>query len=183
MTNFDFIKHERPRMLVATQPPHTNANISNSKLTIDGLAGSACRHPIPSNADCTSSGSLGKSNSSFMFRRCFLLNFYFPIEEFSDPDIAMYCKTEDEANEFLHFLHSIGRKWSSGSSYISENNFHSYEDICYYFNKGCYGDYHRALRLGRTVLKFSDFYFCQEADLETDERCLDEFFLSFSVIR
>lgn len=105
--------------------------------------------------------------------------FSFPIEIFTDPEVCMHCRTEEEANTFLAFLDSIGRRWSSGDSYLSESNFCSYGDVCYYFNKGLYGDAQRARKRGRTVLEFSDFLV--EDELEKDDTSLNEFFLSFLV--
>ena len=107
--------------------------------------------------------------------------FSFPIEDFTGTDVCMHCSTEEEANAFLEFLHSIGRQWSSGDSYMERNNFFGYNGgTCYYFNQGLYGSLGRAEALGKTVLEFSD-YLIDEEELETDDASLNEFFSSFAL--
>ena len=105
--------------------------------------------------------------------------FSFPIEDFTATDVCMHCSTEEEANAFLEFLHSIGRRWASGDSYLSHNNFSDYGGgTCYYFNQGLYGGSNNPLR-GRTVLEFSEYLI--EDELEIDDATLKEFFSSFSL--
>ena len=107
--------------------------------------------------------------------------FSFPIEEFTETDVCMHCSTEEEANAFLEFLNSIGRRWASGDSYLSHNNFSDYNSgTCYYFNQGLYGSFHNATARGRTVLEFSD-YLIDEEELEIDDASLNEFFSSFAL--
>ena len=44
----------------------------------------------------------------------------------------MHCKTEKEAEIFREYLHSIGRTWNSGDSYLSKSYWNTYkESICY----------------------------------------------------
>ena len=109
------------------------------------------------------------------------LDFSFPIEEFTDSEVCMHCKTEEEASAFLEFLNSIGRRWSSGDRYRGDQTrFYDHgENTCYYFNQGLYGSLTRANALGRTVLEFSDWIV--EEELETDDAPLNEFFSSFSL--
>lgn len=72
---------------------------------------------------------------------------------------AMHCKTEEEANIFLRYLDSVGRKWVNGTSYMSMTNWSVYgHDTCYDFNGGTYCD--KTYFLTRdyyTILEFSDF--------------------------
>ena len=101
--------------------------------------------------------------------------FLFPIEEFDNPNTSMHCATEEEANIFLEFLHSKGRHWRSGESYLSKNNFFIFgTETCYFFNCGAVGVRAGSASTG-TVLEFSDWI-----EVELDDRVLDEFLSSFS---
>ena len=107
---------------------------------------------------------------------CLSDSFCFPIDEFTDRRTSMHCSTVEEANAFLEFLHMSGRRWRSGSTYLSSNNFESHgSDTCYFFNEGTYGGLHRALDRGE-VLEFSDFVV---SELEQDDTILNEFLSSF----
>ena len=107
--------------------------------------------------------------------------FSFPIEDFTGKDVCMHCSTEEEANAFLEFLHGIGRRWASGDSYLSHNNFGDCgSGTCYYFNQGLYGGFSNATARNRTVLEFSD-YLIDEEEPEIDDAPLNEFFSSFSL--
>lgn len=44
----------------------------------------------------------------------------FDLNEFS-PGTAVYCETEEESEMFRHFLHEKGRRYSSGTSYLSKD--------------------------------------------------------------
>ena len=41
---------------------------------------------------------------------------------------VMHCKTGKEAKIFCNYLDSIGRTWSSGNSYFSENYWDRYKE-------------------------------------------------------
>ena len=104
--------------------------------------------------------------------------FLFPIEKFVSPNTSMHCATEEEANIFLEFLYSKGKRWCSGDSYLSTNNFHHFgTETCYFFNCGTVGSRAGAASKGM-VLEFSDYWV--EGELEKDDRILDEFLSSFS---
>ena len=78
---------------------------------------------------------------------------------------VMHCKTEEEAEIFCKYLHSIGRTWSSGYSYLSENYWYIYKELtCYNFNYGTYGDKPYYEEKGYTILEMEDFM-----DKEEDE--------------
>jgi hypothetical protein len=71
---------------------------------------------------------------------------------------VMHCKTEEEAKDFCKYLHSLGRKWYAGNSYLKDTCWDDYEENTgYYFNKGTFGHIHTAYRYGYTILEWSDF--------------------------
>lgn len=71
---------------------------------------------------------------------------------------AMHCATEKEANIFLEYLDSIGRKWSSSKKYTDENYFYNYyENTTYDFNQSCYGSFDWFIEEGYEILEFTDF--------------------------
>ena len=71
---------------------------------------------------------------------------------------VMHCKTEEEAEIFCEYLHSIGRMWSTGESYLSERYWDKYkESTCYNFNYGTYCDKQYFEEAGYTILEMEDF--------------------------
>jgi hypothetical protein len=82
----------------------------------------------------------------------------FDLSAFTDSKYAMRCRTREEANIFLTYLHEHGRRWCTGKHY--KNNKIFWDDYrnntCYYFNKGTYGSYLNATRQD-LVLEFSNF--------------------------
>lgn len=59
----------------------------------------------------------------------------FELADYPKSNMAMFCKTEEEARSFCNFLHSQGRKWSSGLSYAAQTYWSkSYNGIFYLFN-------------------------------------------------
>ena len=70
---------------------------------------------------------------------------------------VMHCKTEREAKDFCNYLHSVGRKWCNGETYLDNTNFYiRRERTAYNFNEGSScsvgwyeGEY--------TILEWSDF--------------------------
>ena len=40
---------------------------------------------------------------------------------------AMHCKTEEEAIDFCNYLHSIGKEWCSGHSYVDVTYYNDYK--------------------------------------------------------
>lgn len=107
----------------------------------------------------------------------------FPIEEFSNINVCMHCETEEEANIFLNFLHSVRRTWCDGDSYLSSNKFEVHgRNTCYYFNEGTYGDVrHVTGILGAQILRFSDWFTLNDDKFETDNSELDEFFSTITI--
>lgn len=65
----------------------------------------------------------------------------FYIEHYRDTrarTYVMHCETIDEAQIFANYLHSKGRSWRSGTTYLEKDGFDSHkEESCYFFNQGC----------------------------------------------
>lgn len=93
----------------------------------------------------------------------------FYIEDYIDTKrtvYTMHCQTYEEAKVFTTYLHSLGRKWRTGRSYLKIHNYYaeSYgygKETCYFFNKGTVGSRAHIRFLGDNckvvVLSFSDF--------------------------
>ena len=82
----------------------------------------------------------------------------FAVSAYRSKNVAMHCRTEDEADTFLKYLHSIGRHWLSGRRYDEYTEWHDYgESTIYLFNKGLYGNIHGRENANLRVLEFSDF--------------------------
>lgn len=47
----------------------------------------------------------------------------FDLGDWTDANIGMRCRTEEEAKIFCQYLHDHGRQWASGKSYISFDNY------------------------------------------------------------
>jgi len=61
------------------------------------------------------------------------------------PKDVVHCDTEEKANEILKLAHKAGKRWSSGNSFLSANNYLSYKsETCYDFNDGsfCYKEWY-----------------------------------------
>jgi hypothetical protein len=83
---------------------------------------------------------------------------------------VMHCKTEEEARNFCNYLHSIGRRWSGGSSYADRTNYAVYgSNTAYNFNNDSYA--HTNWYTGYTILEWSDFMnnAFTKADLKTGD--------------
>lgn len=71
---------------------------------------------------------------------------------------VMHCKTEEEAEVFCRYLDSIGRRWKSNDSYLSENYWDNYEEsTCYDFNTNTYFRKQYFEKDGYTILEMEDF--------------------------
>ena len=58
-------------------------------------------------------------------------------EDFKQGKIAVNCRTEDLAIEFLKYCHNKGLKWGSGASLLELNYWHNYESkMCYSYHNG-----------------------------------------------
>lgn len=85
----------------------------------------------------------------------------FKLENYEDKEdtrYCMHCETEEEAKDFCKFLHSQGRKWGSGESYLNETHWVYYEGAtCYDFNRNSFGGLPLYKSLGFTILEWGDF--------------------------
>lgn len=85
---------------------------------------------------------------------------------------AMHCKTEEEAKSFCKYLHSIGRRWCTGRSYLDQTAYICYgSDTAYNFNEGSYADVYYYRRNGYIILQWRDFMNATftKADLKTGD--------------
>lgn len=63
----------------------------------------------------------------------------FDLGDWTDANIGMRCRTEEEAKIFCQYLHDHGRQWASGKSYISYSYWQTYEnETVYLFNDDTY---------------------------------------------
>lgn len=70
---------------------------------------------------------------------------------------VMHCKTEEEAESFCEYLHSVGRKWCNGDNYLGCTEYSRYKsNTCYNFNDNCFGSLERYAG-NYTILEWSDF--------------------------
>lgn len=74
--------------------------------------------------------------------------------------LAIHCDTEEKANKLLNAFDKLGKKWNSGDSYISFNNYEDHQDKTCYSNEGCFDCYDWFNRYGYKIYEFD------EVDLE-----------------
>ena len=88
----------------------------------------------------------------------------FDIKEY-EGNFCMHCRTLEEARTFLRYLHSVGRKWIQGNSYLDLDNFdRNGSNTAYYFNQGQFGSASWGKDHGYTVLEFLDFIWDDEEE-------------------
>lgn len=81
--------------------------------------------------------------------------------------VCMNCRTKDEAEIFLEYLHSCGKRWSAGESYCNKNYYSVYRDeTCYFFLDGTYSSLRWAKDENCEILYFSDFDWDDSVDLK-----------------
>ena len=94
----------------------------------------------------------------------------FNIEDYKGKYV-MHCKTEEEAEIFCKYLHSIGRTWNNGDSYLSKSYWDSYkESTCYNFNNGTYGVKQYCEEEGYIILEMEDFMDKEEDELNRSNK-------------
>lgn len=78
--------------------------------------------------------------------------------KYKSNNIAVHCKTIEEANDFCKQMHKHGMRWSSGQSYLNCNHWDDYKLNTCYSNIGCFGDYDYYYEdFNYTILEWSDF--------------------------
>lgn len=91
------------------------------------------------------------------------------IKEIMDPHAVIHCDTEEKAKVLLEYLHSAGRKWCNGKSYVKESNYSRYgEQTCYAVCIGEYCSLDWYINHGGWIIyEFDDvFYDCPIAEPE-----------------
>lgn len=80
----------------------------------------------------------------------------FVLDKYKDRHACMLCENIQEAKNFCEFLHSAGRVWNSGQSYIDPEAFSylAFENIVMFFNEGLHGILSSK---NKSYLKYSDF--------------------------
>lgn len=79
-------------------------------------------------------------------------------DEFKDGknNIAVHCKTEEEAKDFCKQMHEHGMKWCNGESYLKNTNYMRNEGTCYY-GSGEYSTRDFAEKYNYKILEWSDY--------------------------
>lgn len=70
--------------------------------------------------------------------------------------IAVYCVTEELANEFLKKADEFGYEWNSGDKYTDRNYYHI-SNVCYCICKGVYSGKQEYLNRGYEIVTFKGF--------------------------
>ena len=80
-------------------------------------------------------------------------------EEFKASDnIAVHCKTEEEAKDFCKQMHEHGMKWTNGESYLKTTNWgNNYEEETCYEADGTYADAEYYEKENYTILEWSNY--------------------------
>lgn len=81
-------------------------------------------------------------------------------EEFKDKDnnIAVHCKTREEAEDFCKKMHEHGMKWISGRTYIqSMTHYNVYKEKTCYANDGMYSSYDFFKEEKYQILEWSNY--------------------------
>lgn len=88
-------------------------------------------------------------------------------KNYPSASVCMNCRTEDEAEIFLEYLHSCGKRWAGGGSYRDKKYYGSYGDeTCYFFLDGTFGSLSWAKDENCAILYFSDFDWDDSVDLK-----------------
>lgn len=56
----------------------------------------------------------------------------------SEDELAIHCKTEDEAKELLKAFDKAGKTWESGEKYTEDTKWKEYKDQTHYYNDGLF---------------------------------------------
>lgn len=72
-------------------------------------------------------------------------------------NVAVHCKTEEEANDFCKQMNLHGLKWRSGVSYLTTNRYEEYKSKICYSNKGGYDEIEYYKGNKYRILEWSDY--------------------------
>lgn len=72
-------------------------------------------------------------------------------------EIAVHCKTEEEAKEFCKQMHKHGMEWASGNSYLSYTHYEVYRDKTCYAGNGGYQSYDYSEKYKYKILEWGDY--------------------------
>lgn len=74
-----------------------------------------------------------------------------------DNEIAVHCKTEEEAKDFCRQMHGQGMKWRNGGSYLKNTNYDMYNERTCYYGDGEYSTRDFAEKYNYKILEWSDY--------------------------
>jgi len=79
-------------------------------------------------------------------------------EEFkASNNIAVHCKTEEEARDFCKQMHERGMEWIDGETYLSNTRWGSYTNTTHYYPDGYYSSNTYAEENNYTILEWSNY--------------------------
>lgn len=80
-------------------------------------------------------------------------------EEFKNKEneIAVHCKTEEEAKDFCRQMYKHGMVWGSGNSYLSCTHYEEHKDKTCYDGQGGYQSYDYFEKYRYEILEWSDY--------------------------
>lgn len=55
-------------------------------------------------------------------------------------NIAVYCKTEEEAKQFCKLMHEHGMTWRNEETYLNNTSWGTFKERTYYNGNGAYGE-------------------------------------------
>ena len=73
-----------------------------------------------------------------------------------DNEIAVHCKTEEEAKDFCRQMHGQGMKWRNGGSYLKNTNYDMFNERTCYYGDGEYSSLDFAENHNYKILEWSD---------------------------
>ena len=82
----------------------------------------------------------------------------FDFEIFKKLNVAVHCKTKEEAEDFCKKMHEHGMKWNgSGDSFLEITRYHVFQKETCYSGTGCYCPYDYYKENEYTILEWSDY--------------------------
>lgn len=79
------------------------------------------------------------------------------IAKYAQPNMAIHCKTEEEAKELLRMADEFGFKWCGNNRFIEYTRWMvNEENTCYYISEGKYGDINYTDELDTIIIEFKE---------------------------